>query len=326
MNTRTQNNSSFNPLLKSKDASRLISEIAEALDLNIHTMNRNHLMERLRYVMRAGVRAVKREEETVPFGHAAWLSIEARANRRPTTRRDLRYFIRKFENVPGWKNKPLRTITGLECRTLLQRLFHHSPHSYKKARAILHSVFAFGQKREWCGKNPVDLIDSPDIEEKTILPLNEDEIARLHAAAKMPEHRDMELSLYLLLYCGLCPSEVQRLQPEDIDWDAGVVIIRPSVSKTGGGRTVPLRRVLKLKNTIRHIPRNWKIRWRRLRHDAGFDSWVPDVCRHTFATRHAARFRNLNALQLEMGHRSIELLRSRYVCGSAPVERNEPQH
>lgn len=324
MNTHINKKSSFNTLLKSKDAARLISEITEALDLTPDIMNRNHLMERLRYVMRAGIKAVKREEETVSFSKAAWLSIEARSKRRPTTRRDLRYFIRKFENAPGWRNKPLRTITSRECRDLLQLLFAHSPYSYKKGRAILHSIFAFGQKHEWCGENPVDRIESPEIEEKIILPLNEDEISRLHAAAKMPEHRDMELSLYLLLYCGLRPSEVQRLHPEDIDWDAGVVIVRPSVSKTGGGRTVPLRRVLKLKNTVRRIPRNWQIRWRKLRQDAGFDDWAPDVCRHTFATRHVARYRNLHALQIEMGHRNIDLLRSRYVCGSAPADRHVP--
>ena len=41
--------------------------------------------------------------------------------------------------------------------------------------------------------------------------------------------------------------------------------------------------------------------------------WVPDVCRHTFATHHAAMFRNLPELQLEMGHRDTSLLRSRYM-------------
>ena len=46
---------------------------------------------------------------------------------------------------------------------------------------------------------------------------------------------------------------------------------------------------------------------------ADFRHWVPDVCRHTFATYHAAKFRNLPELQLEMGHRDTALLRSRYM-------------
>ncbi len=53
----------------------------------------------------------------------------------------------------------------------------------------------------------------------------------------------------------------------------------------------------------------------RLRRAAGFapGRWVPDVCRHTFASYHAAYFQDLGALQLEMGHRSANLLLSRYL-------------
>ena len=43
-------------------------------------------------------------------------------------------------------------------------------------------------------------------------------------------------------------------------------------------------------------------------------AWQPDVLRHTFATHHLATFRNYAELQLEMGHRSIELLRTRYIA------------
>ena len=37
------------------------------------------------------------------------------------------------------------------------------------------------------------------------------------------------------------------------------------------------------------------------------------MCRHSFASYHAARFRNLHELQLQMGHRSTDLLRMRYL-------------
>ena len=38
-----------------------------------------------------------------------------------------------------------------------------------------------------------------------------------------------------------------------------------------------------------------------------------NALRHTFASYHAAHFRDLPALQLEMGHRSSDLLRTRYL-------------
>ena len=72
----------------------------------------------------------------------------------------------------------------------------------------------------------------------------------------------------------------------------------------------------------RFIPRNWKRKWQALRRAAGFRHWVPDVCRHTFATYHAAMFRNLPKLQLEMGHRDTSLLRSRYMV---PARRKDAE-
>ena len=64
----------------------------------------------------------------------------------------------------------------------------------------------------------------------------------------------------------------------------------------------------------KNIEKKWQKRWLELRRSAGFTRWVPDVCRHTFATYHAAHFRNLPELQLEMGHRDVSLLRSRYMA------------
>lgn len=105
-----------------------------------------------------------------------------------------------------------------------------------------------------------------------------------------------------------------RLQVQDIRWDEGEVVVRPVVSKTGGGRVVPLRRQNRLRGVPRVIPRNWQNRWRALRRAAGFrHRWQPDVLRHTFATYHALCFKNLPELQLEMGHGSLALLRTRYV-------------
>ena len=132
----------------------------------------------------------------------------------------------------------------------------------------------------------------------------------------------MQLSLHLMLYCGIRPTEVSRIDPErDIDWQNQRVVVRPTTSKTGGGRVVPLRKADAI--TVRTIPRRWVQRWHALRCKAGWNQshpWQPDICRHTFATYHAAHFRNLAALQLEMGHRDSALLRTRYVYAGNGTE------
>lgn len=295
------------------DVARLVLEATEALDERAAGLNRLEMLQLLRRVIAEGARAVKAAENTVPFGEAVQKSLEARANRRPATRRDLRHFCARILRVDGTGALPLRSMSTGDCRRILTTAFGASAHSYRKGRAILHSIFAFGKKMQWCDSNPVDNIDIPRVQEHEIVPLTLDEIERLERAADQPEHRAMRTSLHLMLYCGLRPNEVERLKPEDIQHREKRVLIHPRTSKTGGGRVVPLRKAARLRGVRLRIPRNWQNRWKALRRAAGFTHWVADVCRHTFASYHAAHFRNLPELQLEMGHSTPALLRSRYL-------------
>ena len=104
----------------------------------------------------------------------------------------------------------------------------------------------------------------------------------------------------------------------------GVIYISPQHSKTGGARCVTIHPPLaKILRTIQKAPDapicppNWPKHWAALHRKAGFTTWQPDVLRHTFATHHLATFRSYTELQLEMGHRSADLLRTRYVAMEA---------
>ena len=273
----------------------------------------SEITERVQQVLYAGLKMLEQQEHTVTLQEAAWASVEARKGLRPTTKRDLRHFVRRILRVEDWAQKHLRSFTTADCKRILSTAFGNSPSSYKKGRAILSSIFSFGVRNEWVDSNPVSRIEVPRVQEKPIEPLTPEEVERLQASASRPEFRDMRFSLSLMLYGGIRPTEVSRLQDGDINWEEGHVIIRPRTSKTGGGRAVPLRGVRGIRKRERFIPRNWKRKWQALRRAAGFRHWVPDVCRHTFATYHAAMFRNLPELQLEMGHRDTSLLRSRYM-------------
>lgn len=306
------------------DAARLVLEAIERLGESVEGATRIALVGRLRRVIELGVAAMRNEEQTVTFETAAWGSVESRAARRPTTKRDLRHFVRRMLRVQGVSERPLRAMTVRECRDLLQAAFGSSAHSYRKGRAILHSIFVFGRRHEWCTDNPVDCIESPSVTEKEIVPLKVEEVEKLEQTATRAEHADMRLSLHLLTYCGLRPAEVARLQPQDIRWDESEVVVRPKVSKTGGGRVVPIRCIKKLRGAPLLIPRNWQKRWYALRRASGMHKhWQADVLRHTFATYHAAFFRNLPELQMEMGHRDLSLLRSRY---TVPTSREAAAH
>ncbi len=301
---------------KEEEAARFMQELFEEMGGLPRTDEKQEVISSLRRVMREGIVAVRKADVTVLFERALRESLAARANRRPVTRRDLRYYTNRIlRRNPGLEKRPMRDISVAECRDILHNSFGSSMQSYRKARAILHSIFAYALRREWVDKNPVDYIETPRVVETPIHPLSLPEVERLEAAARTPEHRDMQLSLHLMLYCGVRPTEVRRIDPiHDIDWAHRQVLIRPQTSKTGGGRIVPLRKAACVRRDCRQtIPADWGRRWQRLRRSAQFTDWQADVCRHTFASYHAQRFRNLKQLQMEMGHSGTELLRTRYV-------------
>lgn len=302
--------------LNSADAARLVLEATELLAPRADILEHHGLMKLLRQVISLGVEELGKHENTVDFETAGWASIEARAGRRATTRRDLRHFMRRFLRQPGAGKRPLRAMTTRECKEILQETCGSTPCMYRKGRMILHSIFEYGIRQEWCDTNPVSRIQPPTVEEKTITPLTLDEVKRLEETAQKPQHRAMRLSLKLMLYCGVRPTEVSRMVPErDIDWKERELIIRPQTSKTGGGRVIPMRKAARIAEQDRVIPGNWRRRWQMLRRDAGFQDWQADACRHTFASYHARHFHNLPALQLEMGHTGTALLQTRYVTG-----------
>lgn len=293
------------------DAARVIRDVFDEAPELQHAAFGS--LSALKHVLRSGVQVLQEESCTVTFSEAAYASIEARGHLRATTLRDLRYYVRRMLKV-GWvADRPLRGMTTRECRRLLEESCNTGKSTFAKARVILHSIFSYGMRQEWCDENPVNRIEVPKVQEKEIKPLSIGEVKRLEKAAEMPQHREMRFSLALMLYCGIRPTEVSRLERSDISRTEKCVFIRPQKSKTGGGRRVPLRKVDNIPPEERVIPDDWLKRWRALRRAAGFRTWVPDRCRHTFATYHAFRFKNLPLLQLEMGHRSSDLLRTRYL-------------
>ncbi len=317
--------------LGGSDAARLVLEAVEEmpeLEL-VATRGKNELMQALRRVLREGISAVRAQEKTVSFAHAAAESLKQReaAGRRATTLRDLRHFIRRLLRVPGLAKRPLRAMDTAECRLALEAAFAGSAHSFRKGRTILHSIFSYGQRQGWCAGNPVAAIELPAIEEKEIVPLTLEECRRLVQAARTPRFRDCLPALGLMLFAGVRPGEVARLRWADVHCGEGVLSIAARHSKTGGARRVelcpPLRRMLRCQQAEGPLcPQRWQQRWQSLRRVAGFRRWVPDVLRHTFASYHALTHRNLPALQLQLGHRDARLLLTRYL-NLRPLRRAE---
>ena len=278
-------------------------------------------VKRARACIVAGEEALRRRESTVSFERAVEVALEARKDRRKRTLTDFRYIVRRLmKRCKGLAKRRVRSISTTECAAYLREAFD-TPRQRNKARLVLSGVFSTALKRGWCAENPVRRVEAERVVEKRIRILSNEEIARLMAAAEAYASGSCLAAVGMMLYAGIRPHEVERLRWEDVRLDAKVICISPQHSKTGGARHVtihpPLAKILTRKQQEgkeRICPPNWKKHWPALHRAAALSSWQPDVLRHTFATHHLATFRSYAELQLEMGHRSAALLRTRYIA------------
>ena len=289
-----------------------------------------HTERRARRCLELGEIALRENEQTVCFATAVEAALEARRDRRARTLSDFRYICKRLmARCPGLASRRIRSLRPADCAQYLLQAFD-TPRQRLKAHAILSGVFRTAQQRGWCSTNPMYNVEKPRISEKPIRILSREEIEQLISAANDYRGGICLPAVGLMLYAGLRPHEVARLRWADINLIHKSICIQPQHSKTGGARRVSIHPPLLsiLSRTAQSpqssiCPRNWLHHWRELHRTGGFSPWQPDVLRHTFATHHLATFRSYAELQLEMGHRSAELLRTRYVAMEGIYRRGE---
>ena len=321
---------SANTLLKNRgitilDAARLICNVLD-------TMPENSVLTPLQFcskIIEVGKRHIRTSEMSIADGFALYL--ETKRHLRPESFADIRYLGNRL--LKSDKELAARNFSELslaECEEWLSLEFK-SPSQFNKARTMLHGLFEFALHREWCDKNVVKLIQKRKVIEKEIKPLTLTDARKLLKTSQLPKYRDCSASVGLLLFAGIRPHEVRRLEWRDIDLEENSITIRSQCSKTGGVRQVEICPALKnwlihsrnqniqfgearLHEEQKICPKIFNRKWKTIRDNSGFKGiWVQDVLRHTFASYHAKRFKDLPRLQLNMGHRDQSLLRSRYV-------------
>lgn len=270
-------------------------------------------------VIEIGVRHMRAKEMTLSDGFALYL--KSKQHLRPDSVRDIRCIgNRLLRTSPELARRNFSELSVSECEEWLNAAFYTNP-QFNKARTMLHGLFEFALRREWCDKNPIKRIERKKVVEKEIQPLKLAETKRLIKTAQR-ESPEYAVVAALLVYTGIRPREVRRLTWRDIDTEEKTITVRSQCSKTGGVRQVEIPPVLN-RLLITHsrelkeekiCPTDWQRRWRKIRDNSGFRGrWVQDVLRHTYASFHAKNYADLPRLQLNMGHRDLSLLRSRYI-------------
>ena len=296
------------------DCSRYVKNILDAKPSGCKLTDAQFVLK----VIELGLRSIRVKEMALSDGFALYL--KSKQHLRPDSKRDIRCMGNRLLRVkPELGKRNFSELSVSECEEWLNAAFA-TPPQFNKARAMLHGLFEFAIRREWCDKNPIKRIERKKVVEKEIQPLKLAETKRLIKTAQR-ESPSCGVAAALLVYTGIRPREVRRLTWRDIDTEEKTITVRSQCSKTGGVRQVEIPPVLnrlliprKSENALRICPNNWQRRWRKIRDTSGFRGrWIQDILRHTYASFHAKRYADLPRLQLNMGHRDQSLLRSRYV-------------
>ena len=297
------------------DSARFVRNILDAKPSDSKLTDAQFVLK----VIDVGLRHIRTNEMSLADGFALYLKIKQHL--RPDSIRDIRCIgNRLLRTKPELGKRNFSELSVSECEEWLNAAFHTNQ-QFNKARAMLHGLFEFAIRREWCDKNPIKRIERRKVVEKEIQPLKLSETKRLIKTAQN-ESPVYAVVAALLVYTGIRPREVRRLTWCDIDTEEKTITVRSQCSKTGGVRQVEIPPVLN-RVLIAHsrelkeekiCPTDWQRRWRKIRDNSGFRGrWVQDVLRHTYASFHAKNYADLPRLQLNMGHRDLSLLRSRYV-------------
>ena len=297
------------------DSARFVRNILDAKPSDSKLTDAQFILK----VIEVGLCNIRAKEMSLADGFALYL--RSKQHLRPDSVRDIRCIgNRLLRTNPELGERNFSELNVSECEEWLNAAFH-TDNQFNKARAMLHGLFEFALRREWCDKNPIKRIERKKVVEKEIQPLKLSETKRLIKTAQN-ESPEYAIVAALLVYTGIRPREVRRLTWRDIDTEEKTITVRSQCSKTGGVRQVEIPPVLN-RVLIAHsrelkeekiCPTDWQRRWRKIRDNSGFRGrWVCDVLRHTYASFHAKNYADLPRLQLNMGHRDLSLLRSRYV-------------
>jgi integrase len=175
----------------------------------------------------------------------------------------------------------------------------------------LSVLFSFALTRHWCTENLVAEIEKA----KWIGPepgiLTPEQFARLLEAAS-----PQTLPYWAIGgFAGLRSAELERLEWQDIDFEASLVEVTRSKSKTASRRHIEIRPALAAwlapyrgRGSGKVCPRNLRKRLELDREHAGINSWPANALRHSFASYHLEYFKKPGTLTVEMGHTDEDLV------------------
>lgn len=204
------------------------------------------------------------------------------------------------------------------------------PYSIKSKQTLrlsLSGFFSHCITRKWIGEHPIigKIKAYRDSEEK------QPGIFTVKEAARLLEAADAEIlpAIAIGLFAGLRPTEVWRLNWEDIIWHKSAIDVKPGKSKTARYRVVPMPANLVewlapyRTATGRLFNQSQSTLGRKLSaaaKAAGIAEWPVDGLRHSYGSYHLADTDNAPLTAARMGHEDTKMLFKHYNNRRNPEE------
>lgn len=265
----------------------------------------------------------------VPDAVEAFLESPSFTSLRPKTQSDYRSRLRIFA-----ASHPTRLASEVfpeQIGAFLSGTVEWKAQTRLNYWRVLHSFFAWcegdaGNARKGCipaGTNPVSKVNAPKTEagrKPGVFTVTE--IRLLLQTAELNPELELGPALVLGCFCGLRPSEIERL-----DWQAihlaeekpFVAIEKEGTKGTFSDRNVEIPscavewlKCFGTKSRGKLVPvETPRKRWLKLRKLAGVETWPQDGLRHTFASHHFA-IHGSTATQAQLGHTTDATLFKHY--------------
>lgn len=253
---------------------------------------------------------------------------ESRSNKSSSYLRSLAMIRRKILPEIGD-----RLVSDLDAETVENALQGAFPtaHGFNLGLRTLKPSLAASVRRGWCKSNPCDGIEKRDTGRHEISFLSVNQSRAVIAAcrdwtedADLPEWLQRDASdavaaVTIMLFAGVRPGEVSRLDWSDVDMDAKTIFVGNKKAKTDRSRYIEmpdtlhewLATVPAKKRSGKIVPPGWGKVWQLIRRKAEIADFR-DILRHTFATYHLAGYNDVNLTRSIMGHEAGDTLFSHY--------------
>ena len=110
-----------------------------------------------------------------------------------------------------------------------------SVHAVRKVHRLLSMAFRYAYKQEDIPSNPMERVDSPDVDKKEADSLSHDDMREVTAKLEGMEPTPVVAAAYLALHAGLRASEACALRWRDVDFEAGCITVRKAIGFREGG-------------------------------------------------------------------------------------------